>query len=92
MPKVSSNSASSTVSKLIRRARLTLRLSCDPQARTTARQAKLFWLSAATWLDLTSLTRLLVLDRLDNPSVNPFIDRLAQPPFLQDSPGSSPPV
>ncbi len=55
----SSNSASFTASRLIRHARLTLLLSCDPQARTTARAARIFWLFAVIWSDRMSLLRLL---------------------------------
>ncbi len=43
--------------KLIRRARLTLRLSCDRRARTTARAAKQLWLSADLSLALIHCQR-----------------------------------
>ena len=64
MHKLSSLFAELTASRRIRRARLTLRLSCDRRARTTARAAKALWWSADLWLARTSLMHSLLSERL----------------------------
>jgi hypothetical protein len=92
-------------SRQIRRARLTLRLSCDRQARTTARAARQLWWSADLSLARIHFLRSLVLDRLEDTARNEFIRSLeaksrrefyqqlkAMPSWGSGSMPSSPPV
>ncbi len=53
-----------TVSRQIRRARLILHLSCDRQARTTARAARALWWSADLWLARAHWMHSLLSERL----------------------------